>query len=107
MVGGSNGGSDGGNTGGGGGKGDGGSDGGRRGEGGGDLGGGDGGGGKGGGCGCDSITHTGSDHELSRQSIYESISYHDTISGRRRMGGLLLLSSRTSPGETGVWALNL
>ena len=44
-------------------------------------------------CGCNSITHTGSDHELSRQSIYESISYHDTISCRR--GGLLLLSSRT------------
>ena len=37
-------------------------------------------------CGCNSITHTGSDHELSRQSIYESISYHDTILGRRRMG---------------------
>ena len=33
-------------------------------------------------CGCDSITHTGSDHEPSRQSIYESISYHDLISGR-------------------------
>ena len=29
-----------------------------------------------------SITHTGSDHELSKQSIYESISYHDLISGR-------------------------
>ena len=40
-------------------------------------------------CGCDSITHTGSDHELSRQSIYESISYHDAILGRRgkREGG--------------------
>ena len=42
-------------------------------------------------CGCDSITHTGSDHELSRQSIYESISYHDAILGRRgkrERGGL-------------------
>ena len=37
--------------------------------------------------GCNSITHTGSDHELSRQSIYESISYHDTILGRVWEGG--------------------